>query len=82
MLDKQDYTRARAFTCPRSRAPTHASTHARARTHKQICDTYCFPTATVIHEPASVLRYTYIFCFVHIVVLRMHKVVVRNSNHG
>jgi hypothetical protein len=74
MLDKQDYTRARMHM------PTHASTHARAHTHKQICDTYCFPTATMIHEPASVLRYTYIICFVHIVVLRMHKVFVRNSN--
>jgi hypothetical protein len=40
--------------------------HARTRTgfHRQICNTYCFPTAAVIRERVSVLRYTYIVCIV------------------
>jgi hypothetical protein len=41
---------------PMRRAPTR--THA----HRQICNTYCFSTATVIRERASLLRYTYIAC--------------------
>ena len=35
-------------------------THA----HAEICNTYCFSTATMIRERASVLRYTYIVSFV------------------
>jgi hypothetical protein len=40
---------------------------ARARTRIQICDTYCFSTATIIRWRASMLRYT------HIVCLELHK---------
>jgi hypothetical protein len=40
------------------RACTHTHTH----THIQICNTYCFSTAKIIRERASVLRYTYIAC--------------------
>ena len=35
-------------------------THA----HAEICNTYCFSSATMIRERASVLRYTYIVSFV------------------
>ena len=35
-----------------------------ARTHRQICNTYCFSTATITRERASLLRYTYIACLV------------------
>ena len=39
---------------PRARAPTY--THA--RTHRPISNTYCFSTATMILEGASILRYS------------------------
>jgi hypothetical protein len=37
---------------------THTHTHTRtlARTHTQICNTYCLSTATMIRERASMLR--------------------------
>ena len=38
-------------------AHTHATVHARS--HTQISNIYCFSTATVIRESASVLRYMY-----------------------
>ena len=46
----------------------HARTRARARTytHRKICNTYCFSTATTFCERASMLRYTYIVCLVHV----------------
>ena len=69
MLDKQRYTRARAFTHPRARAHPHARMHARARahthTHTEICNIYCFSTATIIHERASILRYAYVVCLLY-----------------
>ena len=37
---------------------THA--HAHAHAHTQICNIYCFSTATMIRERVSELRYTYI----------------------
>ena len=48
MLDEYGYTRA--STSPRQRTHTHARTHprARARAHTQICNTYCFSTATMV----------------------------------
>jgi hypothetical protein len=49
-------------TCTRQRA--RADAHAFARAQTQICNIYCFSTATVIRERASMLRYTYISCFV------------------
>jgi hypothetical protein len=32
---------------------------AQVLTHRQVCNTYCLSTATVIHERASLLRYTF-----------------------
>jgi hypothetical protein len=58
MLDKQGYMHTRACTRPRVRVSIHACTHW------QICNTYCFSTATVIRERALVLRYTFIACLV------------------
>ena len=50
------------------RARTHlhipGHTHARARTCRHICNTFCFSSATLICERVSVLRYTYIVCLV------------------
>ena len=40
-----------------ARARTHSRTH---RTHREICNTYCFSKATIICKRASVVRYTYI----------------------
>ena len=60
ILDKQGYIHARVCASPSTRTPTR--THARARTHRQICNSYCFVTATMIRERASMLRYTYIVC--------------------
>jgi hypothetical protein len=54
--DKQSYTPALQFICPRAQA--HAST--RAYTNRKICNNYCFSTATVIRESFSMLRYTHI----------------------
>ena len=41
-------------------------THARACTDRQMCNTYCFSTATMFRERATMLRYTYIGCLVDI----------------
>ena len=48
-------------TCTYAHAQTHAIWRARAHTHThtQICNVYCFSTATIIRERASVLRYMY-----------------------
>ena len=54
MLDKQGYMHAGAH----AHAPGNMHELAHART--QICNTYCFSTATMIRERASMLRYTYI----------------------
>jgi hypothetical protein len=64
VLDYQGYMHVCASTCPRVRvtARTHASAHA--CTHWPRSNTYCFSTATVIRERASVWRYTYIACLV------------------
>jgi hypothetical protein len=45
-------------TCPSTR------TNARAYAHTQICNTYCFSTATMIRKSISLLRFTYIVCLV------------------
>jgi hypothetical protein len=63
-------TRAQAHV--RSRSPTHTHTHihkhahkhlrARARKHthtQKICNMYCFSTAKLIRESASILRIQY-----------------------
>ena len=55
---------ASLHTCMRMQTPTRLSTRTHARTHTQICDTYCFFTATMVHQHASVLRYVYIVCLV------------------
>ena len=49
-LDKQDYT--------------HACARAHTHTHTEMCNIYCFSTATTNRERASVLRHTYIVCLV------------------
>jgi hypothetical protein len=54
----------RLYARTRTHTPTRPGNHAHARTHISICDTYCFPTATMIRARASVLRYTYTVCLV------------------
>jgi hypothetical protein len=56
MLHKQGYRHKH------EPAHAHGYSHARMRAHAhtQICNTYCFSTATMIRERASMLRYTYI----------------------
>ena len=44
----------------RLHAHAHTLGHTRARTHTKICNIYCFSTATIIPESASMLYYTYI----------------------
>ena len=51
-------------TFTHAHAHTQHSTRTKARTHTQICNIYCFSTATMIRERASVLRFTYIVCLV------------------
>ena len=52
MLDKK-------ATCAHAHVHAHArQAHARTRAHTQICNIYCFSTAKMIRELASVLRYT------------------------
>jgi hypothetical protein len=62
MLDCQDYMHICACTRPRARI--HICTHAHACTYRPISNTYCFSTATMLRERSSLLRYTYIACFV------------------
>jgi hypothetical protein len=45
-------------------APGHSHARMHARAHTQICNTYCFSTATMIRERVSMLRFTYIACLV------------------
>ena len=54
----------RMHTHTRPGTHMHARSHAQACAHRPICNTYCFRTATMISERASVLRYTYIACLV------------------
>jgi hypothetical protein len=41
---------------------THTPTRLGTRTHTQICNIYCFSTAAMIRERASLLRYRYTLC--------------------
>jgi hypothetical protein len=43
---------------------TRPGTHMHAHAHTNKYVTYCFSTATMIPEPASLLRYAYIACLV------------------
>jgi hypothetical protein len=66
LLAKQGYMHARVCTRPRAWTRTRddltrAHTHTRARA--QLCNTSCFFTSTMIRARASMLRYTYIACF-------------------
>jgi hypothetical protein len=45
-------------------AHTYVTGYPHVRTHSQIYTTYCFCTATMIRESASILRYTYVVCFI------------------
>jgi hypothetical protein len=62
----------RLHACMRMHAPTRSCTHIQSRkhahacTHRSISNTYCFSTATMIRETASMLRFTYIACLVNI----------------
>jgi hypothetical protein len=51
---------SRLNACMRMHMSTRPGTHMHAGTHKPICDTYFFSTATMICEYFSVLRDTYI----------------------
>ena len=53
-------------TRPRARVPTYM--HARTHAHISVTNTFCFSTATMIGERASVLRYTYITCLASLVI--------------
>ena len=47
-----------------TRSGTYTYVRTRTRTHRQICNTYRFSTATIIREIVLMLRYTYIACLV------------------
>jgi hypothetical protein len=69
MLDTYDVTTWRIrftywiskATCTYAHAHAYAPGYPHARTHTLISNIYCFSAATVIHECASVLCYTYIY---------------------
>jgi hypothetical protein len=43
----------------------HSCTHAQTCTHRAMCNTYCFSTATMVfRERSTLLRCTYIACLV------------------
>jgi hypothetical protein len=43
---------------------TYAHTHTHTHTHTQICNIYCFSTATIIRELVSMLRKSHIACLI------------------
>ena len=59
----------------RACVPTHTQTHAhvlihtRARTYREICNIYCFSTATILFEGALLLLNKYIACLDYMVGL-------------
>jgi hypothetical protein len=53
---------ARPYALIRMHTPTWPGTNMHARTHRSISNTYCFSTATIIRERASMLGYKYIAC--------------------
>ena len=64
MLDKQGYMHTGAHTRPRVRKDTRTQARKHARTHREICNNYCFSSALMICQSASLLPYTYIVCLV------------------
>jgi hypothetical protein len=54
---------ARLHAHMRIQTPTRPGPHLHARAHRPKINTYCFFTATMIRESASVLRYAYIVFF-------------------
>ena len=60
----------------------HVRTYTSARTHRQIYNTYCFYTANMISESASMLRCTYISCLVRRSLghLKEHCAYLKTSN--
>ena len=54
-------------------ARLYARMRMHTRTHRPISNTYCFSTATMIRERASLLRYTYIVCLVKPQIQRNYK---------
>ena len=63
-ISKATRTHTHNLTRPDTRTRTWAHTHTHTQTQRQIRNTYCFSTATIIRERGSILRYTYIFCLV------------------
>jgi hypothetical protein len=60
MLGKYGYTRGSTRPRPRTPAFMHARTSTRAHTHTQICNTYCFSTATMVTRThLSVMQYVH-----------------------
>ena len=57
------------------------ATCSHARSYTQICSIYCFTTATVIRERASVLRNTYIACLVEFTVTRLSSLILIAENN-
>jgi hypothetical protein len=57
--DKQGYMHA-----GHEHAQAPGRTHVITHTHRQIYNTYCFSSATKIHEHSSMLRYTHTACLI------------------
>ena len=53
-----------AYELHAGKARLNSSTHTRERARTDRYVTHCFTTASMIHECASMLRYTYIVCLV------------------
>ena len=69
-------------TCTYAYAHAHGRTQALSHTQAQICNIYCFSTAKMIRERASVLRYTYIVCVGNNVIDCGCDNVQRKKSHG
>jgi hypothetical protein len=63
------YARLRAST--RMHTPTRPGKRVHAYT--QICNIYCFSTATIIRKRASVLRYMYVVCLIYLIRWAGHE---------
>ena len=59
---------ARLHALTRMHTPTRPGTHMHARTHRPVGNNYCFSTAKMNRERATILRYTYIVFLVPVIV--------------
>jgi hypothetical protein len=48
VLDKQGYTRTNMHALTLKGTHTHTHRHPRAHKHREICNVYCFSTATMV----------------------------------